>query len=127
MRDGRARFTSFNRLHPFYPEPEVDATQLDSRKRTKPSHEEFVARSSSQGLTLMNAQALRQRLKTREVSERKQVADVESTLHAGFWLIHQPLALILFLIFLLLGWEKELDEYDDIPISFSSLLLQTVH
>ena len=74
----------------------------------------------------MNAQTLRQRLKTREISERKQVADVESTLHAGFWLIHQPLALILFLIFLL-GWEKELDEYDDIPISFSSLLLQCVH
>jgi hypothetical protein len=76
----------------------------------------------------MNAQALRQRLKTREVSERKQVADVESTLHAGVWFIHQPLALILFLI-CLVGWEKELDEHDDddIPISFPFLLLQSVH
>lgn len=74
----------------------------------------------------MNAQAIRQRLNKREVSERKQVADVESTLHAGFWLIHQPLALVLFLIFLMLRWEEELDDYDHIPISFS-LLLQNVH
>lgn len=74
----------------------------------------------------MNAQAIRQRLNKREVSERKQVADVESTLHAGFWLIHQPLALVLFLIFLMLRWEEELDDYDHIPISFS-LLSQNVH
>lgn len=77
----------------------------------------------------MNAQAIRQRLKTREVSERKQVADVESTLHAGAWLIHQPLALLLLLIFLV-GWEKESDgeHVGDIPDFFlASLSLQSVH
>lgn len=85
MSDGRARFRSFNRLHPFYPEPENDDLLLSSEShrgemRTKLSHKEFAARSS-QGLTLMNAHSIRERLKTREVSERKQVGDVESTLH----------------------------------------------
>jgi hypothetical protein len=65
MRDGRARFTSFPRLHPAYPEP--------------PSQ----AQPSSQGLTLMSAQLLRHRLRSREVSERKQVGDVESVLGRG--------------------------------------------
>lgn len=66
MRDGRARFTSFPRLHPVYPEPPSQAQP-----------------SSSQGLTLMSAQLLRYRLRSREVSERKQVGDVESVLGRG--------------------------------------------
>lgn len=59
MRDGRVRFTTSHRLHPFYIEPEP-----------KPA--------PSRGLTPMNVQALRSRVRSREVSERKQVGDAES-------------------------------------------------
>ncbi|KAJ5666409.1 uncharacterized protein N7477_008857 [Penicillium maclennaniae] len=60
--DGRVRFTTSHRLHPDYIGP--DSTPAPSR-----------------GLTLMNVQALRTRLRTREVSERKQVGDAESLFH----------------------------------------------
>lgn len=63
MRDGRVRFTTSHRLHPFYIEPE-----------SKPA--------ASRGLTPMSVQALRSRVRTREVSERKQVGDAESLFHA---------------------------------------------
>lgn len=58
MRDGRVRFSTSHRLHPFYSEPDPPP---------------------SQGLTLMNIQAARMR--NREVSERKQVGDAESMLN----------------------------------------------
>lgn len=62
MRDGRVRFTTSHRLHPNYIGPDP-----------KPA--------PSRGLTPMNVQALRSRLHSREVSERKQVGDAESLFH----------------------------------------------
>ncbi|KAJ5273339.1 hypothetical protein N7478_008464 [Penicillium angulare] len=60
MRDGRVRPTTSHRLHPFfYGEPEP-----------KPA--------PPRGLTPMNVQALRSRVHSREISERKQVGDAES-------------------------------------------------
>lgn len=68
MRDGRVRFTTSHRLHPFYTEPDPPP---------------------SQGLTPMNIQAVRARMRNREVPERKQVGDVESLINAekivGIW------------------------------------------
>ena len=63
MRDGRVRFTISHRLHPDYIDP-----------GPKPA--------PSRGLTPMNVQALRSRVRSREVSERKQVGDTESLFHA---------------------------------------------
>ncbi|KAJ5902668.1 hypothetical protein N7495_003196 [Penicillium taxi] len=57
--DGRARFTTSHRLHPLYFEPDHQP-------------------APSRGLTLMNAQSMRSRMRSREVSERKQVGDTES-------------------------------------------------
>ncbi|KAJ5471647.1 hypothetical protein N7530_009004 [Penicillium desertorum] len=63
MRDGRIRITTSHRLHhPIYNDPEC-----------KPP---------SRGLTLMNAQAHYARMLSREVSERKQVGDMESLFHS---------------------------------------------
>jgi len=62
MRDGRTRFTTSHRLHPNYIEP--------------------APKVSSRGLTPMNVQAHSSRLRSREVSERKQVGDAESLFHA---------------------------------------------
>lgn len=62
MRDGRVRFSTSHRLHPFYSEPDP---------------------APSQGLTPMNIGAIRARMRTREVSERKQVGDAESLLNAN--------------------------------------------
>lgn len=59
MRDGRIRVTTTHRLHPKYNDPEVKI-------------------GPSRGLTLMNAQAHYKRMLSREVSERKQVGDMES-------------------------------------------------
>ncbi|KAJ5112634.1 hypothetical protein N7532_000679, partial [Penicillium argentinense] len=59
--DGRTRFTTSHRL--LYIEPEPSA-------------------APSRGLTPMNVQALRSRVRSREVSERKQVGDAESLFHA---------------------------------------------
>lgn len=61
MRDGRVRFTTSHRIHPFYLQPELEPTQ---------------------GLTPMNVQSLRNRLRNREVSERKQVGDAASLINA---------------------------------------------
>jgi len=63
MRDGRVRFTTSHRLHPNYIDP--------GPKPVPP-----------RGLTPMNVQALRSRLRSREVSERKQVGDAESLFHS---------------------------------------------
>lgn len=63
MRDGRTRFNTSHRLHPTYIEPETKS-------------------ASSRGLTLMNVQAHRSRMRDREVSERKQVGDAESLFHS---------------------------------------------
>jgi hypothetical protein len=64
MRDGRVRITTSHRLHhPIYNDPEI-----------KPA--------PSRGLTLMNAQAHYKRILNREVSERKQVGDMESLFHS---------------------------------------------
>jgi hypothetical protein len=64
MRDGRVRITTSHRLHhPIYNDPEI-----------KPA--------STRGLTLMNAQAHYKRMLNREVSERKQVGDIESLVHS---------------------------------------------
>ncbi|KAJ5784958.1 uncharacterized protein N7503_010170 [Penicillium pulvis] len=63
MRDGRVRPTTSHRLHPFYygePEPQP---------------------APPRGLTPMNVQAHRTRIRSREVSERKQVGDAESLFH----------------------------------------------
>ncbi|KAJ5375721.1 hypothetical protein N7517_007727 [Penicillium concentricum] len=63
MRDGRVRITTSHRLHhPIYNDPEY-----------KPP---------PRGLTLMNAQAHYARMLSREISERKQVGDIESLLHS---------------------------------------------
>lgn len=59
MRDGQIRVTTSHRLHPIYNDPEV---------KPRPPR----------GLTLMNAQAHYKRMLSREVSERKQVGDMES-------------------------------------------------
>lgn len=59
MRDGRVRFSTSHRLHPFYTEPDPPP---------------------SQGLTPMNIQSARMR--NREVSERKQVGDAAILLNA---------------------------------------------
>lgn len=61
MRDGRVRFSTSHRLHPFYSEPDPPP---------------------SQGLTPMNIRAMRERMQNREVSTRKQVGDAESRLNA---------------------------------------------
>lgn len=61
MRDGRVPFSTSHRLHPSYFEPD-----------TQPS----------QGLTPMNVQAIRAKMRNREVSERKQVGDAESLINA---------------------------------------------
>ncbi|KAJ5881530.1 uncharacterized protein N7529_000202 [Penicillium soppii] len=62
--DGRVRITTSHRLHhPIYNDPEI-----------KPA--------PSRGLTLMNAQAHYKRILNREVSERKQVGDMESLFHS---------------------------------------------
>ncbi|KAJ5780192.1 hypothetical protein N7457_005352 [Penicillium paradoxum] len=63
MRDGRVRITTSHRLHPIYNDPEY-----------KPA--------PARGLTLMNAQAHHNRMLSREVSERKQVGDIESLFHS---------------------------------------------
>ncbi|KAJ5784116.1 uncharacterized protein N7518_009793 [Penicillium psychrosexuale] len=63
MRDGRIRITTSHRLQPFYNDPEYDPVP-------------------SRGLTLMNAQAHYSRMLNREVSERKQVGDIESLFHS---------------------------------------------
>lgn len=62
MRDGRVRVTTSHRLHPSYIETEPRPAQ-------------------SRGLTPMNVQGLRSRMRRREVSERKQVGDAESLLN----------------------------------------------
>lgn len=59
MRDGRVRFSTSHRLHPFYTEPDPPP---------------------SQGLTPMNIQSALMR--NREVSERKQVGDAAILLNA---------------------------------------------
>lgn len=59
MRDGRVRFSTSHRLHPFYTEPDPPP---------------------SQGLTPMNIRSARMR--NREVSERKQVGDAAILLNA---------------------------------------------
>lgn len=68
MRDGQVRFSNSHRLHPFYTEPDPIPTQ---------------------GLTPMNIQAVRARMRNREIPERKQVGDVESLINAekivGIW------------------------------------------
>lgn len=61
MRDGRIRITTSHRL--IYNDPEI---------KTAPPR----------GLTLMNAQAHYKRMLNREVSERKQVGDIESLFHS---------------------------------------------
>ncbi|KAJ5175902.1 uncharacterized protein N7482_001779 [Penicillium canariense] len=61
--DGRTRFKTSHRLHPFYIEP--------ARKS-----------APSRGLTPMNVQAHQSRMRSREVSERKQVGDAESLFHS---------------------------------------------
>ncbi|KAJ6100161.1 hypothetical protein N7467_001696 [Penicillium canescens] len=63
MRDGRVRITTQHRLHPVYNEPEPNP-------------------APPRGLTLMNAQAHYARMRSREVSERKQVGDAESLFHS---------------------------------------------
>lgn len=70
MRDGRVRFSNSHRLHLSYTEPDP-------------------LPDPSQGLTPMNIQAVRARMRNREVPERKQVGDVESLINAekivGIW------------------------------------------
>ncbi|KAJ5444693.1 uncharacterized protein N7458_008565 [Penicillium daleae] len=63
MRDGRTRFNTSHRLHPIYIEPGPKS-------------------GPSRGLTPMNVQAHRSRMRSREVSERKQVGDAESLFHS---------------------------------------------